>query len=98
MSKILLSISLAASLTWAGSWIVQSAKAADLDLRASSADGVNMCHRAWRCSPQGCGWRRICGSPCPDGYSCFSLYGAYGPYGGAAYWSAYTSSGWTYAR
>ena len=29
---------------------------------------------------------------CPDGYSCYPLYGAYGPYGGRAYWGAYT--GW----
>jgi hypothetical protein len=28
---------------------------------------------------------------CPDRYSCFSLYGAYGPYGGPAYWGAYTA-------
>jgi hypothetical protein len=27
---------------------------------------------------------------CPDAWSCFSLYGAYGPYGGAAYWNRYT--------
>jgi len=27
---------------------------------------------------------------CPDGYSCYPLYGAYGPYGGRAYWSAYS--------
>jgi hypothetical protein len=30
---------------------------------------------------------------CPDGLSCYPLYGAYGPYGGEAYWAAYT--GWT---
>jgi hypothetical protein len=27
---------------------------------------------------------------CPDGYSCYPLYGAYGPYGGQEYWAAYT--------
>ena len=27
---------------------------------------------------------------CPDRYSCSSLYGAYGPYGGPAYWSAFS--------
>jgi hypothetical protein len=27
---------------------------------------------------------------CPDRYSCYPLYGAYGPYGGVAYWTAYT--------
>ena len=31
---------------------------------------------------------------CPDGYSCRSLYGAYGPYGGVPYWGSYTLSGW----
>jgi hypothetical protein len=31
---------------------------------------------------------------CPDAWSCFSLYGAYGPYGGAAYWSRYTYQQW----
>ena len=30
---------------------------------------------------------------CPDKWSCYSLYGAYGPFGGAAYWSKY-SWGW----
>jgi hypothetical protein len=42
-----------------------------------------------------CGWRHTC---CPDRYSCSSLYGAYGPYGGAAYWSRYTYGGWGYIR
>jgi hypothetical protein len=31
---------------------------------------------------------------CPDPYSCHSLYGAYGPYGGHAYWTRYVYSGW----
>ena len=35
-----------------------------------------------------------CRSRCPDRYSCSSLYGAYGPWGGAAYYSRY--SGWFY--
>jgi len=43
----------------------------------------------------GCEWRHTC---CPDRYSCSSLYGAYGPYGGAAYWSRYTYGGWGYIR
>jgi hypothetical protein len=45
--------------------------------------------------PAGCGWRHTC---CPDRYSCSSLYGAYGPYGGAAYWTRYTYGGWGYVR
>ena len=27
---------------------------------------------------------------CSDPFSCFPLYGAYGPYGGVGYWSAYS--------
>ncbi len=54
------------------------------------------CRDVERCGPAGCVVRRICTRPCPDGYSCFPLYGAYGPYGGAAYWGAYTMTGWGY--
>jgi hypothetical protein len=46
--------------------------------------------------PAGCGWR--CRGGCPDRYSCYPLYGAYGPYGGTAYWARYTISGWGYFR
>ena len=35
---------------------------------------------------------------CPDRFSCSSLYGAYGPYGGGAYWTRYTYGGWGYIR
>lgn len=31
---------------------------------------------------------------CPDPYSCNTLYGGYGPYGGRAYWTRYVYSGW----
>lgn len=31
---------------------------------------------------------------CSDPYSCRSLYGAYGPYGGEAYWTRFTYGGW----
>jgi hypothetical protein len=43
----------------------------------------------------GYGWRY---TRCPDRYSCSSLYGAYGPYGGAAYWTRYSYGGWGYIR
>jgi hypothetical protein len=33
-------------------------------------------------------------SGCPDPYSCSSLYGAYGPFGGYAYWTRFTYAGW----
>jgi len=52
------------------------------------------CHRVRRCDPLGCGWVRVCRPSCPDPYSCFPLYGAYGPYGGSRYWGAYTYEGW----
>src|SRR5437588_7765350 len=45
------------------------------------------------CGPYApCGAR--CRPVCPDGYSCYPLYGAYGPYGGVGYWGSYTLSGW----
>jgi hypothetical protein len=50
------------------------------------------------CVGPGCGPHAPCGLrcriACPDGYSCFPLYGAYGPYGGTGYWGGYTLSGW----
>ena len=52
------------------------------------------CSSVYRCGPRGCAWHAVCPRGCPDGYSCYPLYGAYGPYGGAAYWGAYTDSGW----
>ena len=40
------------------------------------------------CGPSGCQrYRRIY---VPGPVSCYPLYGAYGPYGGAAYWGAYS--------
>lgn len=39
------------------------------------------------CGPSGCRWHRV---RCPDRLSCYPLYGAYGPYGGVGYWSAYS--------
>jgi len=45
------------------------------------------------CSGLSCEWRHVCRSRCPDRYSCDSLYGAYAPHGGTAFWGAYTA-GW----
>ena len=48
-----------------------------------------------RCGPYTvCGVR--CRVVCPDGYSCYPLYGAYGPYGGTRFWGSYTFTGWGY--
>ncbi len=52
------------------------------------------CRDVRKCGPAGCKWHRVCGSFCPDGVSCYPLYGAYGPYGGVVYWGSYTDSGW----
>ena len=50
------------------------------------------------CEGPKCGPYAPCGAPCqricPGGYSCFPLYGAYGPYGGTRFWGAYTFTGW----
>jgi len=43
----------------------------------------------------GCEYSKTC---CPDRYTCASLYGAYGPWGGAPYWTRYTYGGWGYYR
>jgi hypothetical protein len=56
------------------------------------------CQDLWRCGRAGCNWYHVCTAPCPDGTSCYPLYGAYDPYGGTAYWGAYTDSGWSYNR
>jgi hypothetical protein len=54
-------------------------------------------HNCWRervCGPMGCQWHRQCWSGCQGGresrWTCGSLHGAYGPYGGRGYWDAYT--------
>jgi hypothetical protein len=44
------------------------------------------------CGPDGCRWHHRLTYGCPDALSCYPLYGAYGPYGGAAYWGAYSYS------
>ena len=70
----------------------EPSRAADRRLTALPYDS---CHDVWTCGPAGCRARHICPRVCPDRYSCYALYGAYGPNGGAGYWAAYTS-GWGY--
>ena len=57
---------------------------------ADSADGMKVKHQARRVAAD----TSVIRPACPDAYSCSPLYGAYGPYGGAAYWTRYTYSGW----
>jgi hypothetical protein len=53
----------------------------------AAADGINAVRHS-RCRA---GQRCVVYRPaCPDRYSCSSLYGAYGPWGGVAYWSKYS--------
>ena len=63
-------------------WLSASpGQAADLNVHKRHVSGSD-------CGPYGCQkYRRIY---CPDRVSCYPLYGAYGPYGGAAYWGAYS--------
>lgn len=95
-----LSIAFAAAIVGlAGVTTTISAKAADTNVSPGRrVAGLNnmYCQDLWRCGPAGCNWVKVCTRPCPDGYSCTPLYGAYGPYGGQGYWGAYTDSGWAY--
>ena len=64
------------------------------------ADGISVRHAKkvhTAVSARKCGRHDRCGYPvrCPSG-TCYSLYGAYGPYGGPVYWGQYTYSGWGY--
>jgi hypothetical protein len=74
--------------------------ACDCVIYEAAADETPLVHHARkpyqaRVGPP-CAYHR-CGPPvgCPDG-TCYSLYGAYGPYGGPLYWSRYTYGGWPY--
>ena len=56
----------------------------------ASADNMTVKHHARK----GVAHTSVVRPACPDPYSCAPLYGAYGPYGGAAYWTRYTYAGW----
>ena len=71
------------------------AKAAEVVVpHARVVKALPPCPGGGPCSPS-CLTDHHCRPFCPDGYSCYPLYGAYGPYGGIAYWDAYTA-GWGY--
>jgi hypothetical protein len=62
--------------------------AADLEVKpAPRARVSSTCPRVMSCVGDACRWVRTCHIPCPDGFGCSPLYGAYGPWGGYAYWS-----------
>ena len=56
----------------------------------ASADSMTVKHHARKVVAH----TSVVRTGCPDPYSCAPLYGAYGPYGGAAYWTRYTYAGW----
>lgn len=62
------------------------------------AEALPHCDGTQPCRPVSCGPGYRCKPLCPDGYSCYPLYGGYGPYGGSAYWDAYTGGGWEYRK
>ena len=57
----------------------------------ASADGMTV-EASRQEGPQA--YTSVMRTACPDPYSCSPLYGAYGPYGGAAHWTRYTYAGW----
>jgi hypothetical protein len=72
--------------------ILSPSFAADADLAPRHSRHVaESCPRIWACGGGVCDWQRVCRPvACPDGYGCYPLYGAYGPYGGAAFWSSFS--------
>jgi hypothetical protein len=92
MIKAVRTIAAATTILLSGCVMATAADAILKGPRSVRAD----CHQVRKCGPEGCVMRTVCSRGCPDGYSCYPLYGAYGPYGGIAYWGAYTDAGWGY--
>jgi len=75
--------------------------ATDLGLRGIThrhAGIPSACRTVWKCGRFGCAWHRICPRTCPGHIGCSSLYGAYGPDGGTAFWSAFTGTAFSAYR
>ena len=99
MSRILLVLAAGFTVIFTSLFATFDAKAADMGVTRHYARAPGLyCQDIRRCGPDGCNWYHVCTRPCPDGYSCAPLYGAYGPYGGVRYWGGYTDSGWSYYR
>ncbi len=91
MRKVILAVTAAFVLAGSG-WLTPDAAADGMPVARHKVRHV--CHGP-KCGPYTpCGWR--CRIVCTDRYSCWPLYGAYGPYGGLRYWGAYTFTGWGY--
>ena len=87
MRKVILSIvTLAAMVSW------------DCATQRASGDGAQVAHarKVHHAYQADCVAFDRCGAPvgCPTRYYCYSLNGAYGPYGGHAYWTRFTYGGW----
>jgi hypothetical protein len=94
MRKLILMVAMAATVIGLQA-SSHTARAADMGVYSRERVALSgHCSRQRICGPEGCGWQRFCRVGCLDRYRCSSLYGAYGPYGGSAYWGAYTSVGW----
>lgn len=87
---------IAIAITLTGLSLADSIEAAELAAtvrEAAPAPNVKKVVRyAGTCLSYGCR-KRIVWRGCPDRFSCSPLYGAYGPYGGVGYWTAY-GPGW----
>ena len=89
MLKVAISVMTAITVMSGGS-LSQDARADEASVRYTKK--VRPVTHARKCGPYD-----QCGFPvkCPSG-TCYSLYGAYGPYGGTVYWGRYTYAGWSY--
>ena len=90
MRKIALTVATVSALVSTGS-LMPEATADEAPVVHHSNKMRHIC-RGPNCGPYApCGVR--CRIVCPDRYYCYPLYGAYGPYGGTAFWGAYTYTG-----
>jgi hypothetical protein len=89
--NILVAFTISLGMAWTASTV---ADGAELSGEYHRAQPPRAQRREAAVAVTACGWR--CRAPCPDGYSCYPLYGNFRmPYGSPAYWTRYTASGWT---
>jgi hypothetical protein len=74
----------------------QSAEVLKAPRYATQGAELPRCRGQLMCDATGCFPSPACRPRpvCPPGNPCYSLYGAYGPYGGTHFWGAYTAAGW----
>jgi len=102
MQRTLLTVAAIAIIGSLGSSATRAAELGSRPVLQGSADRTGPptalygCRRVRTCDAYGCAWHHECPTSCPSPYSCYPLYGAYGPFGGTPYWGAYTEAGWGY--